>query len=128
MNFRDRIERTRENQGKVATANDNEQEESFNSDYFGIENLRNSLACLDLRLADGNRKALPYSYIMEINFDASEGIEIISSGKQVKITGRDLGRLYDYLIVYRVRYIQENAGTDVNETGLFIKAIEINEK
>jgi hypothetical protein len=127
VNFRERIEQRRGNQFNIEPANDNQQEESFESDFFSIENLRNHLACIDLRLADGSRKAIPYIYVLEINFDASEGIEILTTTKSIKITGRDLGKLYDYLVVFRVKYIQANIGTDANEEGLFVKEIVIQE-
>lgn len=127
MNFRERIEQRRENPVSVVSENNNEQENTFDTDYFGIANLRDHTPCLDLRLADGSRKALPYSYIMEINFDVDNGIEIITSTKQVKITGRNLGRLYEYMATYRVRYIQAHIGTDGNELGIFVKDIEITE-
>lgn len=127
MNFRERIEQRRGNQFNIEPANDNQQEESFESDFFGIESLRNPLACIDLRFADGLRKAIPYIYVLEINFDASEGIEILTTTKKIKITGRDLAKLYDYLVVFRVKYIQANIGTDTNEEGLFVKDIVIQE-
>jgi hypothetical protein len=127
MNFRERIEQRRNNQYFTEPANVNYIEESFESDYFGIENLRNPLACIDLRPADGNRKAIPYIYIQEINFDATDGIEIITTTKRITIIGRDLSKLYDYLTVFRVKYIQVNIGTDANQDGLFVKEILIQE-
>jgi hypothetical protein len=131
MNFRERIEKRRENQDSIVVnsepANDNQQEQSFDFYYFGVENLRNSPACVDLRLADGNRKAIPYTYIMELSFDATNGIEIKTATKKVTITGRDLSRLYNYLTDFRVKYIQSHLGTDANEEGLFVKDIVIKE-
>jgi hypothetical protein len=131
MNFRERIEKRRESldniNDNIEPANNNEQEQSFDLNYFGVENLRNSPACVDLRLADGNRKAIPYTYIMEINFDATNGIEIRTATKKVTITGRDLSRLYEYLTAYRVKYIQAHIGTDSNEEGLFVKEVRIDE-
>ena len=125
MNFRDRIEKNKETQSKPVAANNNEQEESVNYEYFGIENIRNSLTCIDLRFADGTRKALSYSYIMEISFTTSHEIEILSTSKKITITGRYLMRLYNCIVSYRVKYVQENMGTDANEEGLFIKHIKI---
>jgi len=125
MSFQERIEKARQNQGKTLPANNNEQAEDYAGEYYGIENIRNHLACIDMRLTDGSRKALPYSYIMEINFEPSEGIEIVTANKYIKITGRDLSRLYDYLIVYRVRYIQASMGMDGNEEGIFVEGITI---
>lgn len=131
MNFRERIEKRREtlDNTSVSTepANNNELEQSFDLNYFGVENLRNSPACVDLRLSNGNRKAIPYTYIMELSFDSTNGIEITTSTKRINITGRDLSRLYEYLTAYRVKYIQSHLGTDANQEGLFVKDIKIEE-
>ena len=127
MNFRERIEQRRNNQFLTEPANDNQQDESFETDYFGIENIRNHLPCIDLRPADGTRKAIPYIHVHELNFDATDGIEIITSTKRITITGRDLFKLYDYLAAFRVKYIQANIGTDANQEGLFVKEIKIEE-
>ena len=100
----------------------------IHSDFFGIENVRNSTSCLDLRMADGNFKALPYSYILEINFNTSEGIEILTTSKKILIIGRNLKMLYNYLAAFRVRYIQANIGKDLtDEKSLFVKEITIEE-
>jgi hypothetical protein len=108
--------------------NDNEAEITKYIKFFGVENVRSYPACLDLRLADGNSKALPYSYIVEINFDASNGIEIITAMKKILITGRNLKMLYNYLTVFRVKYIQANIGNDLaEEDTLFVKRIKIDE-
>ncbi|RYE52672.1 MAG: hypothetical protein EOP48_15975 [Sphingobacteriales bacterium] len=106
----------------------NQVEPFVSSPYFGVDNLRNAPACLDLRLPDGNRKALPYSYIVEINYSLSDGIEIISTTKKVMITGRNLKNLYNYIIAYRVKHIQANIGNDLTEENvLFVKDITIEE-
>lgn len=115
MDFRERIVQGRENLADAQAANDNTDRE-FESEYYGIENIRNPLACIDLRFADGNRKAIPYSDFSEINFDPSDGIEIITADKKITITGRDLERLYDYLVAYRVRYVAEGVGSTLNDS------------
>lgn len=82
MNFRERIEQSRERLNDPLAANDNELNETgFDSEFFGIDNIKSFPACIDLRLADGSRKAMPYSFITEINFDASDGIEITTTAK-----------------------------------------------
>jgi hypothetical protein len=96
------------------------------SEFFGVENISNSTACLDLRLSDGNFKAFPYSYIQEINFNVSDGIEILSATKKILIIGRNLKLLYNYLTAFRVKYVQANVGNDLTEeTSLFVKQIVI---
>ena len=108
--------------------NDNETENGAQLKFYGVENIRNHPACLDLRLTDGSSKALPYSYIVELNFDASNGIEIITAMKKIAITGRNLKVLYNYLTVFRVKYIQANIGNDLtDEKELFVREIKIEE-
>jgi len=128
MNFRERLEQSREKPGNISEAALAEElEESFACEYFATDNIKSSPPCLDLRLPDGKHKALPYSYFIEIDFDSADNIEITTTNKKVKITGRDLGRLFDYLVAYRVRYIQVNIGADTEESGLFVGAILIEE-
>lgn len=125
MDFRTRLE-----QGKQGHTNNTlspEPDDSFCSDYFAVERVKSLPVCLDLRLSNGAHKALPYSYFTEMNFSTETGIEIFTSGKRIKITGRNLSKLFDYLVAYRVRYIQANVGNDQPENGLFVKEIIIEE-
>lgn len=94
--------------------------------FFGIEPSQRFPTTIDLRLADGNFKAIPYTYISEIDFKPSEGIEITASGRRILITGRNLRRLYNYLVTYRVRFIQANIGADIDEgNDTFVSSISI---
>lgn len=124
MDFRQRLEQSRN-----TAANNSayvEPTEPATSRYFATDN-GNRINCLDLRLPEGVRKALPYSFITEINFNLDSGIEILVQGKSIIIRGRNLNKLYDHLIAYRVRYIQANTGIDPEEDGLFVKEIIISE-
>ena len=120
--FKDKVAKSI--QEKYASPNTEQEENSTetgpteiskHSEFFGVDNIRNSPACLDLRLSDGKFKALPYSYIVEINFALSEGIEIITAMKKILISGRNLQLLYNYLVTFRVRYIQAQIGNDISE-------------
>jgi hypothetical protein len=125
MDFRQRLEQNRER--PVTGESLSEPQDDFRSEYFATDNIRSLPACLDLRLPNGIRKALPYSYFTEINFDSDEGIEILTNSKKIKIIGRNLTKLFDYLVTYRVRYIMANIGNDQKEEGLFVKEIKIEE-
>lgn len=133
MNFQDRItQRLQERKEAInqqQTDNSETSVEQFeHSPYFGIEQLRNHPSCIDLRLTNGKFKALPYAYILEIDYDPSDGIEITATGKKVIVTGRNLKLLYHYLTAFRVRYIQANVGNDLEEEkALFVKNIKIDE-
>lgn len=124
MDFRQRLEHS-----KVQLVNSNpvdEPDEPQTTTYFAT-NRANSPACLDLRLGDGSRKAVPYSHIVEISFAPEMGIEIRTTQKTIAITGRQLTALYEALVTYRVRYIQADVGNDAQEDGLFVGAISIHD-
>lgn len=106
---------------------DSEELEQFTpSPFFGYENVKNSTACLEFRLANGVSKGLPYSYLLEINYHASEGIEVIFTTKKAIITGRNLRQLYLFLLAFRVKYIKANVGNDITEeSAMFVKDIKI---
>lgn len=129
MSFREKYqERNRLRLAELAANDNTETEEKLPvSDYYGIARVQKMPPCLDLRLADGCFKAVPYSHFSEISFDPSEGIEILLAiEKKVIITGRNLHQLYEYLAAYRVRFIQANIGNDTTpENALFVGGIEV---
>ena len=110
-------------------ANDNveEFEKLPVSDFFKVERVRKMPPCLDLRMADGSFMAVPYSHFSQVSFNPSEGIEIsLATEKKVLISGRNLHQLYEYLIAFRIRFIQANIGNDcADENVLFVEGIEI---
>ena len=125
MDFKTRLEQDKERPaGKELST---EPEDNFTCKYFAKSNTGSFPACIDLRLPDGKRKALPYSFFTEINFDNETGIEIITSSKKITITGRNLATLFDYLVSYRVKFVRANIGNDQKEEGLFVKDILIEE-
>ena len=130
MSFTEKLAQSRSGGKNIPFAEKDfdEIEEFHASPFFGAENLRNSPSCIDLRLSNGASKAIPYSYIHEIDFEPSEGIIITTSTKLIKITGRNLRMLYNYLSAYRVRFIKANIGNDLtNEQEVFVKDIKIQE-
>jgi hypothetical protein len=124
MDFRTRLE-----QGKNRKRSGSEYEPGGKEDnaFFGIEYERTVPTCLDLRLQQGTRIALPYSFFTSLSHDSENGIEIFTNNKRITITGRNLTKLYDQLIRYRVRYIQASIGNDESEEGLFVKGIKVGE-
>jgi hypothetical protein len=118
MDFRERLEQSK----KRASESDD-----FSCPYFSTQRGSNP-TCLDLRLSAGIRKAMPYSFFTEMSFDNERGIEILTNGKRITITGRNLARLFDYLISYRVKFVQGDIGyDDPDEDGLYIEAIAIDD-
>ena len=127
MDFREKY-RDRQRLAEFA-ANDNveEFEKLPVSDFFKVERVRKMPPCLDLRMADGSFMAVPYSHFSQVSFNPSEGIEIsLATEKKVLISGRNLHQLYEYLIAFRIRFIQANIGNDcADENVLFVEGIEI---
>ncbi|MGY3213946.1 hypothetical protein [Mucilaginibacter sp. HD30] len=122
MDFRKRLETSR-----VQLVHGNSAEEPLDhsaSAYFATDR-GNTPTCLDLRLPDGSRKAIPYSYFTQINFDVDAGIEVLTTQQRIILTGRNLISLYEALITYRVRYVQSDVGSDMQEDGLFIADISL---
>jgi len=101
-----------------------EPEEYFSTPYFATDRSSNS-SCLELRLQDGSRKAFPYSYFTGLHFEADAGIEIVTTQNRILIRGRNLIALYEYLVAYRVRYVQADMGQDAQEDGVFVANITI---
>lgn len=105
-----------------------EQEETIESEFWGIERILSRRAImLDLRLKGGRFLGLPYSYITKIQFDPSEALEIFVSDSHIRIKGRNLFKLYTYLLRHKVTFIQESlTGNDlVAETETFIQEISV---
>jgi len=124
MDFRQRLEQSKmQLVGGFATS---EPDEQVTSTHFAIERNKTPV-CLELRLPDGSRKAVPYSYFTEISFDADRGIEILTTQKRIEISGRKLAQLFEYLVSYRVRYVASHSGYDSGEDELFVKEILIEE-
>ena len=123
MDFRTRLEQSRTKGSEPELGK--EIDEPVDFPYFGIDSVRSIPACIDLRLPLGKHKALPYSYFTEIDYDNETGIEILTNTKKITIVGRDLSRLYDYLVNYRVRFIRTHVGGDPQEDGVFVQEIRV---
>lgn len=124
MDFRQRLEQSRIQLVTGATSPDTD--EPITSPYFATERGKNPI-CLDLRMANGSHVAIPYSYFTEIRFEAETGIEIQTTQKCIRITGRQLSTLYDHLVNYHVRYVQADFGSDAQDEGLYVSGISIEE-
>lgn len=103
-------------------------DEEISTPFFGISGNRGIPTALSLMFKDGCSKAIPYSYITEMDFRPSEGVEISTTSKRLLITGRNLKIIFDYLVQFKVRYLRENIGADTtDENDLFIDGIEVTE-
>ena len=135
MSFRERLNQKMQEKAvepENSEPADQEEEQSDQLDlfepspFFRVENVSNHPTCLELRLTNGLSRAIPYSYVVEIDFDPSEGVEILSTTKKIKITGRNLKQLYLFLVAFRVRYIEANIGNDLfDEDKPFVRNISV---
>lgn len=129
MSYKDIIDqKKREKEDNPIPINEDEFKEHYNSEYFGVENIRNLPACLDLRLSDGNCEAIPYSLITKIKYNTQEGISLITYNTEIKIKGRSLQQLYNYLLLFRIRYIQMHQGLDAGGDELCVTEIDLREQ
>lgn len=75
---------------------------------FGIDpDSRPVNAMLDLWFRDGNQRALAYTHLYDIAYNASEGLELTFSGHVVTVLGHGLLDLYRGLKRHRIAYIWE---------------------
>lgn len=122
LDFRQRLEQSRTT--PVSAEPLKEPEDQYSCTYFATDK---NPACLDLRSAKGSRKAFPYAYFTEMRYEPETGIELFTNSRKVTITGRNMTRLFDYLVRYRVQYVQEHQGNDGGDDGLFVEKISIEE-
>ncbi|RAJ89924.1 hypothetical protein LX87_05613 [Larkinella arboricola] len=132
MGLKEQLQKDRGKMSAVPlhTYNDEEQLESSNSEFWGIERSATRRAVmLDLRLKGGEFVSLPYSYMTKIKFNPSESLELFISGNHVKITGRNLHEVYNQLCRHRVTFIQASISNfdNIDEGQAYIKDIDIKE-
>ena len=84
---------------------------------------------LDVRQANGDRYAFPYSYMIWAKYERSVGLYIRFSSHTVLLNGRTLKPIYDGILQQRVEFVQEeHPGHDAgSEAEPFINAITVSE-
>lgn len=63
---------------------------------------------LSLRCKTGHHRALAYSDIFRIDFEAQTGIELVTAHGSIRLSGRELGDLYAALLERRVVEVRES--------------------
>lgn len=74
---------------------------------FGLRAEAGNALMLDVRLCSGARLALPYSYLIFVNFEPSTGIEAVFSSHAVHVQGRNLRPVFEGLLAHRLEWVQE---------------------
>jgi hypothetical protein len=96
---------------------------------YGINRDGRPALMLELRCAPGFNLALSYPYLMSVSLDATGTLTLLFTSHRVRVTGRNLRRVYDALLSHTLRYLQE--GDDPEGAGgegdAFIGEISIEE-
>ena len=103
-------------------------EQQVEYDFFTLEKQTNKTAImLDIEFENGDCLALPYAYLSKIKFDLSSGITITWGATTILIEGRNLKKLYKYLVRHKVNFIRESIDKldDEKAKQLYITKIEI---
>ena len=135
MGLKEQLQRDKEKMSALAKPElvyreDEEQSDDSGSIFWGKERSSNRRAVmLDLRLKNGAYISLPYSYMTKVKFNPSIGLELYISGNYVKITGRNLHEMYNYLCRHRVTFIMANPNDKdtTEEQQTYVKDIEVTE-
>jgi hypothetical protein len=62
---------------------------------------------LDIRLSTGDRIALPYAYLVSIEYELVSGLLLQFTSHSVLVQGRNLDRLYDGFLKQLIEWIAE---------------------
>lgn len=96
------------------------------SQYYAAEPRHEYIASLKIIRRDGHILYLPYSHQPIIEYIPDEGIYIKTMQQEVRITGRGLAGLADWLGAQRVTWIkQSSTGIDDENKDMFVEDIEI---
>lgn len=83
------------------------------SGCYGVRRSASGLSVmLDLRFQSGDRRALPYSHVYDVQFSEGKKITIALSEVTVEITGRRLTTIYERLVDQRLAWVQEKDRMD----------------
>lgn len=74
---------------------------------FSLRNEAGHTLMLDVRLRSGANLALPYAYLINVEFDPSTGLKAVFSSHMLMIKGRNLRPIYEGLLYHRVEWLQE---------------------
>ena len=100
-------------------------------DAFSVADNGEHPATIQFTFDNGNVCALPYAYLVEMDFNRSGVITIGFTSRKVEIRGRRLDQLFASLVHYQVISVRQHSITDVRPPsgeccvdGLLISKIE----
>lgn len=92
---------------------------------FGAEAGR-SPRMIDFVLKNGDRKALPYAYLVRADLTGGEALEVTFTECVVRIRGRNLGPLYQHVIAQSAQRVEESGtGFDDDRQQSWVEAIAV---
>ncbi len=94
---------------------------------FGARRFKGQELMIELRLRDGKKRALAYTYLVEVDYCPVEGIAMMFVGYKVRIEGRNLSTLFDFLVRHAVNFVCEKDSfhDTADEQEIFVSTIEI---
>jgi len=97
---------------------------------FGARRLKGQELMIEFRLKNGKKRALAYAYLVDVAFCPDEGITMMFTGYRVRIEGRNLLTVFDFLVRHAVNFVCEK--DSFHDTGenqeIFISSIAIEER
>ena len=91
----------KKNENENTASNDN------TAKVYGLAKDRLNVFMLDVRQKNGDKIALPYSYLTAIYIYGAAEIRLHFTGCTVILRGRNLDHLYASLLNHRVEYVKE---------------------
>jgi hypothetical protein len=85
-----------------------EVEEAMDSFQEGRSRSR-ATTMLDLRMLDGSIESFAYAYLTRVQFKPEDTIAMRFGKDEVRVSGRNLYRLFETITEQRTRFIQEGA-------------------
>lgn len=96
--------------------------------YFGYEKGHNHARRFKLMFRDGRSTSISYSTLPIINYDPSGILTVKTGSLEIRITGRSLDKIEEYLSAEKVTWIKESySNTDDETAEVFISEIRIDE-
>ena len=94
--------------------------------FYGVEKGNRFVRRFKLYFRDGRVLSVPYAYLPLIVYDPGRDLDIKTGDLDIKIKGRGLHKLADWLSDEKVLWIRESAsGIDDEDTEEFISQIDI---
>lgn len=94
--------------------------------YYGIETGNRFVKRFKLLFASGKSVSIPYAYLPVIILTEEKQLQICTHDVQIRIMGRNLGKIQDWLNEEKILWLKEsNTDIDPGDSDVFISSIKI---